>query len=329
MSKNTQTIVEGPWEDLPQEILRNALVVFSPTTVKKVQKNGKSFLNSAKAISAHQRYDDLPTGVDGYSVYVGFGGGTAIDLAKYLSHRNPNSTCIAIPSMLSTNVFATNKTAAIYTDHKETIDSKLPDIVLKDNELLKLSWDENLYGLADAFSIHTAMRDWLIADEDGVEPVHLHTLGWDMSILYKAQQVLPSFDQKEKTIDGIFNVLLEAGYITNDWGCGRPESGSEHIVAKSIEELVNVPHGLSVTCGIAIVSQLQDNFDTATRELIRLGMYQKVKSSIITPEVLADALKRVQPRPGRYTVIDRFVNKEGHLEHDLIADLISGSQLYD
>lgn len=324
---DNQAVLSGHWEDLPIEVCQKALMVYSPTTVNKLQ--AQSLLSKCpKTVSSHQFYDQLPDGLDGYEVYIGFGGGTAIDLAKFLSYKNPKSTCIAIPSMLSTNVFATNKTAAIYTDHKATIDSKLPEIVVKDIRALDRSALENLYGLADALSIHTASQDWLIADEAGAEPIHATTLGQSISILYKAKKAANTHTYSSSLTESIFQVLLEAGYITNAWGCGRPESGSEHIIAKHIEELVSVPHALSVTCGIAIASQLQDN-PSATIELKKLGMFQAVKDSKITPEILTEALLRLQPRAGRYTVIDRFVNENGHLNPLLIKELISGSGLYD
>ena len=331
MSQNIQT---GSVKEVLKKLrFDNALVIFSPTSVAKagVQQEindlGFSTL-SATGIN----YESLSDFGD-YDTYVGFGGGTAIDIAKFLSHRNPPSTCVAIPSMLSTNVFATNKTAAIYKTHKKTVDSKLPDTVILDYDLLEKSMQENIFGLADALSIHTAMRDWLIADRKGVEPVAYKFLGWDTSILYKAQEIVknitaPFPDDATTVIQGIFDVLLQAGYITNEWGCGRPESGSEHIVAKYIEELVSVPHAVAVTCGIAIVSQLQKNH-VAVTELMQLGMFDAVRNSEVTKEVLIQALQNVKPREGRYTVIDLWVGQDGHLHNDLINQLVQNSGLYD
>lgn len=310
----------------------NALVVFSPTSVAKADVQQEiNDLGFSTLSATGINYESL-SAFDDYDTYVGFGGGTAIDIAKFLSHRNPGSKCIAIPSMLSTNVFATNKTAAIYKTHKKTVDSKLPDTVILDHNLLEKSMQENIFGLADALSIHTAMRDWLIADREGAEPVEYKFLGWDASILYKAQEIVKKIDlpfpDNEAIIKETFDVLLQAGYITNEWGCGRPESGSEHIVAKYIEELVNVPHAVAVTCGIAIVSQLQRNH-VAVTELMQLGMFDAVRNSKVTKEVLTKALQNVKPRKGRYTVIDLWVGYDDHLHNDLINQLVQNSGLYD
>lgn len=332
MSQNIQArSVKDVLKDLR---LCNALVIFSPTSVAKagVQQEIND-LGSYAMPAIGINYESLTSAFDDYDVYVGFGGGTAIDIAKFLSQRNPPSTCVAIPSMLSTNVFATNKTAAIYNTRKKTVDSKLPDTVILDYDLLKKSMQENIFGLADALSIHTAMRDWLIADRKGAEPVSYKFIGWDISILYKAQEIVknitaPFPDDAETVIQETFDVLLQAGYITNEWGCGRPESGSEHIVAKYIEELVSVPHAVAVTCGIAIVSQLQKNH-VAVTELRNLGMFDAVRNSEVTKEVLIQALQNVKPREGRYTVIDLWVGQDGHLHNDLINQLVQNSGLYD
>lgn len=332
MSQNIQTrSVKDVLKDLRLD--NDALVIFSPTSVAKagVQQEIND-LGSYPLPATGINYESLTSAFDNYDTYVGFGGGTAIDIAKFLSHRNPPSTCIAIPSMLSTNVFATNKTAAIYKTHKKTVDSKLPDKVILDYDLLEKSMQENIFGLADALSIHTAMRDWLIADREGIEPVVYKFLGWDTSILYKAQEIVKkialSFPDNEIIIEETFDVLLQAGYITNEWGCGRPESGSEHVVAKYIEELVSVPHAVAVTCGIAIVSQLQENH-VAVTELMQLGMFDAVRNSEVTKEVLIKALQNVKPREGRYTVIDLWVGQDGHLNNELINQLVQNSGLYD
>lgn len=332
MSQNIQArSVKDVLKDLR---LCNALVIFSPTSVAKAGAQQEiNDLGSYAMPAIGINYESLTSAFDDYDVYVGFGGGTAIDIAKFLSQRNPPSTCVAIPSMLSTNVFATNKTAAVYNTHKKTVDSKLPDTVILDYDLLKKSMQENIFGLADALSIHTAVRDWLIADRKGAEPVSYKFIGWDISILYKTQEIVKNItshfpDDAETVIQGIFDVLLQAGYITNEWGCGRPESGSEHIVAKYIEELVSVPHAVAVTCGIAIVSQLQKNH-VAVTELMSLGMFDAVRNSEVTKEVLIQALQNVKPREGRYTVIDLWVGQDGHLHNDLINQLVQNSGLYD
>ncbi len=306
---------------------KDVLLVYSPTTVdKSIAANLLSFgdLELCDSISISNNnlsrvsYDALRVDM-GYEVYVGFGGGTAIDVAKFLSYNNKGSKCIVIPSMLSTNVFATNKVAAIRQDGKHTEDAKLPEEVVYDEALLNLSKTESLYGLADAFSICTALHDWQVADSWEKEAIHKEIYNRAEGILNDARELA-----KNPTNLGIFKVLQQAGYITNDYGSGRPESGSEHIIAKEIEHLVSVPHALAVTCGIAITSLLQNTYIPATKPLKQVGVFQQIRHSAITPEILNQALCKVHPREDRYTILD-----VEPISKDLIPSLISRSGLYD
>lgn len=319
------------YEKAAIEVIDNtsdAVILYSPTTLEKML---KANLISGSYISSHPHieisansgvsYDTLEVLAKGAKVYIGLGGGTAIDVAKYLAYKS-KAHCIAIPSMLSTNVFATNKVAVIRDGVKRTEDAKLPDEVIFDRKLLELSPKQNLYGLVDVLSICTALEDWLIAFNDQEELIDYNIFGKASVILSRARNLIDG--HLPDCIDplSIFSVVLSAGYITNEYGNGRPESGSEHIIAKEIEALVKVPHALAVTCGIAVVSQLQNNFKRAVFELDRLHMGTEVRNSQITPEILKQAILNAKPRDDRYTVINRF-------DLSYIADeLVEGTKIW-
>lgn len=324
---NNQLIVNESLKSLLKRLQgQNALLVYSPTAAAKASEAGLISSEDLRPydtfpISCNDKvsYDTLESCKLDYKIILGFGGGTVIDIAKFFSHRIKNSKCVAIPSMLSTNVFATDKIAAIRAGGKQTENSKLPEEIVFDTDLLNLSTKENLYGLADAFSIYTALQDWVYADESGKEPIKAEFYERAVNILGFACEVAQQPEPK-----GIFKVLLEAGYITNDYGNGRPESGSEHIIAKEIENLITIPHALAVTCGIAITSQLQDTYNCAVQPLKDIGIFDEIRSySKLTPMILKTALENVTPRKDRYTVLDRFCPLGPR-----IPSLISGSGLY-
>lgn len=251
--------------------------------------------------------DRIWGGVSGFEAVYGLGGGTAIDMAKYIAKIN-NLPCIAIPSMLSTNVFATNKVATTRKGRKTTEDGVLPKTVYIDPWYLKESTDQNYLGLIDVFSISTALADWKLADARGVEPIQ-----WDY--FNRANRLLKRVmrnSSDKPAIKQIVANLSEAGYITNDYGCGRPESGSEHIFAKSLEERIPIPHALSVSMGIMLMRMFDGNPEVSKDELSRcfrqlgvfhhLDMYNKTHPEL--RDIVVQVFKTLKPRPDRFTILD-------------------------
>lgn len=294
-----QTIVRGKWRESLSD-LNKMIVVYSPTTLKKLGLYEK--LNKVTYVSSHVAFDDLedsiPSG-QSFTKVVGIGGGTAIDKAKYLANEL-GLKCIAIPSMLSTNVFATNKIAYINKEGKKmTIDGVLPDMVIYDESLIEPDSVYSIYGLADALSSLIALKDWEIADYDGVEPIDKECYADSAIMLAKAKNLIKHHDFDRKKI---FGVLLESGYVTNKYGSGRPESGSEHIIAKSLEQLTQLPHAVAVCFGMLVSSQYHNCFDEVVELIKGIGIFEEIED--ISPALLKLALVDIQPRPDRYTILD-------------------------
>lgn len=283
------------------------LVVYSPKSnaTKSVTNlsNPKLVFVSSHELSYDREFSKL------YAIkqIVGYGGGTSIDFAKYYASLW-GVPCVAIPSMLSTNVFSTNKSAVTRNGVKSTESTVLPNKIIYDSKLLVKTPEITICGLADVLSIHTALKDWRLP---GSEPVVNRIYTWAESLLTSAICLMDRFDEgflEYPTWDA-FNLLCSAGFVTNEYGNGRPESGSEHILAKAIEEELDggIPHAYSVSVGILVSTYLQSNSYLAVKVLLRAGVYDKVRESKITLEVLEKALKRVSPRPDRYSIYDQVV----------------------
>lgn len=270
--------------------------------------------------SAYNKYTDIDT-------VVGVGGGTAIDIAKYLATKY-SARCIAVPSMLSTNVFATDKVAEITPKGKVTTQGTLPHEVWVDKNFLKLSMKENKYGLADAMSIGTALQDWIIAKNENNEDIDTDIFDEAWKTLMNGIHVAAG----DIDISELYDVIAASGYITNKYGSGRPESGSEHILAKEIESMVKVPHAVAVCCGIATMGQLQPNSFVVQKvipgALRALGIYDDVKK-YIEKDILYKAISSLKPRPDRYTIIDHCfkLDKDFFVNH--VDQIIKVSGLYD
>ena len=303
LESRRQRICRGSVKKLfKDEFSNNSIMIASATSLRKAYSNKLFTLKdttSRQIVWGANRNFDEYLKFNGADTYIGFGGGTAIDIAKFLAKEN-NARCIAIPSMLSTNAFATNKVAKVTSDNKITIDSVLPDEIWYDEDIVATSKTENIYGLADAFSIYTALYDWDVSGEEIDRNIYKRAWNTYMDALEYVQK-------RKKSQKEIFDILLEAGYVTNDYGTGRPESGSEHIIAKEIEKLVKVPHALAVVCGICIMSKLQNRpdkeFDENYRAFEGMGIIDAIREKI-SINTLVQALMNVRPRQDRVTQLD-------------------------
>lgn len=292
---------------------KNVLFIYSPTSLKKTNiNNNKMIMKNWHDISKNiEKIEDYIEELNNIDEIVTLGGGSTVDIGKYISYRlNIRYTCI--PSMLSTNSYATNKVALIKDGKKTTIEAKMPERIIIDNELLKLSKSQNLYGLADVLSIYTALYDWKIANTDINEDI-------DINIYEMAENLLVdvlNFIQ-ENTLEDIINRNMElfkyigiAGYITNLYGTGRPESGSEHIMAKEIEKNIDVPHGMSVSVGILSMGLMQNrNIKDILKAINKLKVFDKADQYGLTKKIIEKSFFELEPREDRYTIIDRYVQK--------------------
>lgn len=252
-------------------------------------------------------FDNCPR-FDGDSV-VAIGGGTAIDLAKYLAHIE-NIPCIIVPSMLSTNAWATNKIAFIHNGIKRTIQGKLPETIVYDEKFLSLSPKENLYGIADVLSIETALNDWDLANKHtGLPITQEYERAENLLNEVLDELLLTDYDP---SLEKIFDFVTTAGYITNDYGSGRPESGSEHIFANSLETRTKekIPHAIAVGLGILVIEYLLNNLPNSKviPSLKRLGIFNDVNLYNISKSDIWYTIENLKPRKDKFTAVDLFYN---------------------
>ena len=295
------------------------IVIASPTSLQKIKKI-KYELTKIDPVLLYTNEISFESDIDNPDKkgYIGIGGGTAIDLAKYHAAKD-GVECVAIPTMLSTNVFATDKSAVIKNGDKYTENTVLPRVIF-DKNLFDMKKPENIFGLVDALSIETALIDWCIAANNRVENIDLDIFDRAFDILKKAKTLLNFYINKTGDIKALdcFNILLECGYITNDYGSGRPESGTEHIIAKKIEQNFKIPHYKSVSIGIIIASRLQyllggfelkKQKNSASDIIINLMDERKIDISMYDKQKLIDCISDTEIRSDRFGVLNLIGNK--------------------
>ena len=231
------------------------------------------------------------------------GASKMLDQAKYIASQL-KIHLIATPSILSTNAFSTEMAVLKVNGKPTSIKAKVPDEVYIIYSLLEIAPQKyNRFGLIDILSIYTAIQDWNIAITDKKASLALE--------YYLAKGVLETFLSikldKDNDYWNISKLLLLSGLVVNMYGDGRPESGSEHIVAKAIESKIECFHAYSVSFGMLVAMKLQDSWRedivTITRNIPDWGSdYGKNILNQIEKNISSEDIK---PRSGRYTVLDK------------------------
>jgi glycerol dehydrogenase-like iron-containing ADH family enzyme len=159
----------------------------------------------------------------------------------------------------------------------------------------------NRFGLIDVFSIYTALADWDIAVSKGKATLALE--------YYFAKSILDTCLYSNLDMENYYDVvklLWHSGLVVGMYGDGRPESGSEHIIAKAIESKIDCFHVHSVSFGMLVAMKLQG---TWREDIVKLivdisdwgSEYGKQTLKQIEDHLLSED---IHFRLGRYTVLD-------------------------
>lgn len=307
-----------------KEDQEKTLLIYSDTSVNKnnIELNNYNYIYySTKEVTKEKdRIDSIFKDLNSVKKIITIGGGTATDIGKYLSNKYKIPT-IVVPSMLSTNAFATNKVVLIVDNKVTSLDAVTPTKIYLDKGILLNSNENNLYGLVDIFSIHIALNDWLLAISNNGESISSE-YEKAKSLLLDIIDYVKKHTREEisNDVESIYYMIGESGLITNEYGSGKPESGSEHIFAKALEKEVNIPHAVSVTNGIIlmIISQsiinsngkLTEQDKTVIELLKKLNMFELNLKYEITYELISKVFKNLIPRSDRYSVINLIYQDE-------------------
>lgn len=230
---------------------------------------------------------------------IAIGGGQAIDLGKYLAWRR-GLRLVTVPTVISVDAFVT-PAAGVRVDHRvEYVGQASPDPLVIDYDLLRTAPASlNIAGAGDLLSIHTATRDWELAQAAGrstfpFSPADVAAArGILADVLARADQIAKVTDQGLQTlVDGYMRVntlCLPAGHY-------RVEEGSEHFLFYELEERLQRPfiHGHIIGLGIYLMSRLQDNdHQGITDGLDRLGLSYQPADVGIDRQTLAASLRNL------------------------------------
>ncbi|SEQ42287.1 glycerol-1-phosphate dehydrogenase [NAD(P)+] [Lachnospiraceae bacterium RM5] len=247
-----------------------------------------------------------------FSIVIGFGGGTVLDLAKFASYVS-KTKLISLPTTLSNDSLA-SPVAVLGTEGKarKTFKCTIPSAILVDAKVIMSAPKRQLLaGIGDTISKYTALNDWKIAYLNDAEKVDdfaymISKMAFN-SICYNDQMDLEGVDFTKR----LTQALVMGGLAMEIAGSSRPSSGSEHLFCHALEEnfseYVNVPHGIAVAMGSYGACIFQErNIGKITNVIKKYEIPVKPSAWNITEEIFVNAWKQASAtRADRYTILNK------------------------
>ena len=203
------------------------------------------------------------TADDGAEVVVGFGGGTALDTAKYLAWKR-GLPLVQIPTITSVDAGFTDAIGVRADGRVRYVGSIVPEEVVLDIDLIRSAPAHlNQAGIGDVLSCHTGLFDWRAAVDAG------EGVAWNDAAAALGEALLAELDSvivdiSECTPDGIrwlADCYRRIGAACAALGHSRFEEGSEHFWAYAYEHATGAHHvhGELISFAVVAVAHVQDN----------------------------------------------------------------------
>ena len=237
-------------QDLDERLMARLLASFRSQDIQILQQTPVEFISFEKAT---ELFRESPRNAD---AVVGFGGGKALDVAKYIAFlcRLPY---LSVPTSLSNDGFCSPQSSLTVGDRRHTLPSAVPFGVILDTAVC-LGAPEILWhsGVGDLVSKFTAVTDWKMA---------FHAAGTsvdDFAALLSDASVFQFMARPKRDLEGMTllgTALLLNGISMSICGSSRPASGSEHLISHALDSVSKRPrlHGLQVGVATYLVSLLQ------------------------------------------------------------------------
>lgn len=203
------------------------------------------------------------TADDGAEVVVGFGGGTALDTAKYLAWKR-GLPLVQIPTITSVDAGFTDAIGVRSEGRVRYVGAIVPEEVVLDIDLIRSAPARlNRAGIGDVLSCHTGLHDWRAAVEVGAG------IAWDEAAAELGESLLAELDSvivdvRECTPEGIrwlAHCYRRIGAACAALGHSRFEEGSEHFWAYAYEHATGAHHvhGELISFAVVALAHVQDN----------------------------------------------------------------------
>ncbi len=254
---------------------------------------------------------------------VGYGGGKALDVAKYVSYLT-RIPYLAVPTSLSNDGFCSPQSSLTLAGKRKSLPSAMPFGVVIDTEVClaapEILW---LAGVGDLVAKLTAVADWKLAFNA------VGTFVDDFAALLSDATVFQFIARPQRDLEGVRLLgtsLMLNGIAMEVCGSSRPASGSEHLISHALDSLGGKPrmHGLQVGVATYLVSLLQRHNAELIADLFdKTGFWRTIEAQ---PFRRADWLQALRIAPSIkqdfYTVLssrdclpeaEEFLRTDPHL----------------
>ena len=264
--------------------------------------------------------------MEGIRMIIGFGGGTALDTAKYAAYV-ANIPYIAVPTALS-NDGVCSPISVLFSKGNRThsFTSKTPDGLLVDTDIIlespRLLMEA---GVGDIISNYTALYDWeLDCKFNHGQPNDFAYMLSERALNALLYSNIKSFTSQEG-VKMLAQSLVLGGLAMQIAGSSRPCSGSDHLFCHALDELFNhgLPHGIAVGIGTIGAAWLQKRDYRMLLDFLKeYGIDINPKRRGITEVMFVRAwLLAREVRKDRYTILNNMEMMPKRMKEDMFKEL--------
>lgn len=193
---------------------------------------------------------DLSGKINGLdAILFGFGGGSVIDLVKYVGTKC-DIPFVTIPTTLSNDSLCSAVARLTVGGRKRSYTVQAPLGILIDFGVVARSPEKlTLAGVADVVSNESAVKDWILSNKNTGEPID------ELAMMLAKAAPVALFDytsddlEKDPFLYDLSSGLILSGMSMIMTGNSRGASGSEHMISHAIDEYFPEKatiHGLQV-----------------------------------------------------------------------------------
>jgi len=272
-------------EGLPEDLRKRLKSSLSESGIELIM---ESPVHSQDFDETIRWFRELPSSLD---AILGFGGGKALDVAKYVAFlsRRP---LLAVPTSLSNDGFCSPQSSLSMEGRRTSLAATVPFGVVIDTHVClhapRVLWHS---GVGDLVAKFPAVVDWKLAFHATGELVD------DFAALLSDASVYQFLGRPEFDAEGIRllgTALLLNGVSMSICGSSRPASGSEHLISHALDQLGGRErlHGLQVGVASYLVSCLQgQHSDIIGRLLDRTGFWDVVAEDPFSRDQWMEAVR--------------------------------------